>query len=43
MTYLEQQKLTVGEYINEFKKLTLLWDVEESKEQMMARFTSGLT
>lgn len=42
MTYLKQGKLNVGKYVNEFEKLTLLGAVEESKEQNMARFTSGL-
>lgn len=42
MTYLKQRKLCMGEYINKLEKLMLLGDVEESGEQKMACFTSGL-
>lgn len=42
MTYLKQGKHSLDEYINGVEKLTLLGEVEESKQQNMARFTSGL-
>ena len=39
---LKQQKLSVGEYIDEFEKLSLIGDVEEVEEQKMTRFLKGL-
>ncbi|KAI3789955.1 hypothetical protein L2E82_02762 [Cichorium intybus] len=39
---LKQGKLSVGEYIDEFEKLSLMGDIEEIEEQKMARFLRGL-
>ena len=42
MAYLKQETSKEYEYINDFEKLMVLGDVEESEEQKMAHFTSGL-
>lgn len=39
---LKQGKLTVGKYIDEFEKLSLMGDIEEVEEQKMAHFIKGL-
>jgi len=39
---LKQGKLTVGKYIDEFEKLSLMGDIEEVEEQKMTHFIKGL-
>nr|KAJ0226813.1 hypothetical protein LSAT_V11C100043320 [Lactuca sativa] len=39
---LRQGKMSVGEYIDEFEKLSLMGDIEEIEEQKMTRFLKGL-
>lgn len=41
ITKLKKGNMRVGEYINEFKKLSLLGDIEEIEERKMARFLRG--
>lgn len=35
---LKQGKLSVGEYINDFERLSLMRDIEEIEEQKISRF-----
>lgn len=39
---LKQISLTVEEYITEFERLTMMYDLEERTEHKIARFISGL-
>lgn len=38
----KQWKMSVGEFINEFEKLSLLGEIEEVEEQKMDRFLRGV-
>lgn len=35
---MKQGKLSVGEYINDFERLSLMRDIEEIEEQKISRF-----